>query len=126
MLFISLHHLVNEYRPHQAREMLRTLIEHQAQDKSNAAKRIKNAILRVQAAFSQCDSIVKTSLSHKGGATLLSIEAQESNNEALGHTNPLTGKLRQEVSFSEELNSLSGYIGSLLNEPEDDYKPINY
>lgn len=39
LLFIHLHHFINEYRPHQARETLRVLLQQQAAERSATAQR---------------------------------------------------------------------------------------
>lgn len=39
LLFVHIHHLLNEYRPHQARETLRVLMDLQKRQRLETAKR---------------------------------------------------------------------------------------
>ncbi|KAI8099618.1 mediator complex, subunit Med7 [Halteromyces radiatus] len=41
IIFINMHHILNEYRPHQAREALRILMEEQLEKKRNQTAQIK-------------------------------------------------------------------------------------
>jgi len=44
ILFINLHHLINEFRPHQARETLRIMLHRQKQTRLETAERLKKNI----------------------------------------------------------------------------------
>ena len=48
LLFIHMHHLINEFRPHQARETLRVLMEIQQRQRLETAERFQNHLEKVQ------------------------------------------------------------------------------
>ena len=48
LLFIHMHHLINEYRPHQARETLRVMMEQQKQQRTEIGERFKKHLDRVR------------------------------------------------------------------------------
>lgn len=48
LLFIHIHHLINEFRPHQARETLRVMMEVQKQQRLEAAERFQKHLDRVK------------------------------------------------------------------------------
>lgn len=47
LLFIHIHHLINEFRPHQARETLRVMMEMQKQQRLETAERFQKHLDRV-------------------------------------------------------------------------------
>ncbi|XP_075736578.1 mediator of RNA polymerase II transcription subunit 7 isoform X2 [Rhipicephalus microplus] len=49
LLFIHMHHLINEYRPHQARETLRVLLDMQRQQRLDTAHRFQKYLDKVSA-----------------------------------------------------------------------------
>ncbi|XP_075736582.1 mediator of RNA polymerase II transcription subunit 7 isoform X3 [Rhipicephalus microplus] len=48
LLFIHMHHLINEYRPHQARETLRVLLDMQRQQRLDTAHRFQKYLDKVR------------------------------------------------------------------------------
>merc|ERR1712071_695991 len=48
LLFIHMHHLVNEFRPHQARETLRVMLEQQKQERLDVVSQFMNHVERAQ------------------------------------------------------------------------------
>lgn len=48
MLFIHMHHLINEFRPHQARETLRVMLEVQKNQRLETAERFQKYLEKVQ------------------------------------------------------------------------------
>ena len=49
LLFINMHHLINEFRPHQARETLRVMLEQQRTQRLETAERFQKHLESVQA-----------------------------------------------------------------------------
>lgn len=54
LLFIHMHHLINEFRPHQARETLRVMMEVQKQQRLDTADRFQRQITHVQEMLQGC------------------------------------------------------------------------
>lgn len=48
MLFVHIHHLLNEFRPHQARETLRVMMELQKRQRIETAQRFQNHLEKVR------------------------------------------------------------------------------
>jgi len=56
LLFINLHHLINEFRPHQARETLRVMLQTQKIQKYDTAEKLNRYIERGKAILRNCQS----------------------------------------------------------------------
>lgn len=54
LLFINMHHLVNELRPHQARETLRVMMERQKQQRLETADKLDKLVDKVLALVQSC------------------------------------------------------------------------
>jgi len=54
LLFINIHHLINELRPHQARETLRVMMERQKQQRLETADKLNKHVDRVAAMLQSC------------------------------------------------------------------------
>ncbi|XP_005993120.1 mediator of RNA polymerase II transcription subunit 7 [Latimeria chalumnae] len=54
LLFVHLHHLINEYRPHQARETLRVMMEVQKRQRLETAERFQKHLERVVEMIQSC------------------------------------------------------------------------
>jgi len=56
LLFIHMHHLINEFRPHQARETLRVMLEKQKRERLETVERFQQHLQRVQEMLQTCIS----------------------------------------------------------------------
>ncbi|KAM6924136.1 mediator of RNA polymerase II transcription subunit 7 [Xenentodon cancila] len=54
LLFVHMHHLINEYRPHQARETLRVMMEVQKRQRLETAERFQKHLERVAEMIQGC------------------------------------------------------------------------
>ncbi|KAM9833109.1 mediator of RNA polymerase II transcription subunit 7 [Syngnathus typhle] len=54
LLFVHMHHLINEYRPHQARETLRVMMEVQKRQRLDTAERFQKHLERVVELIQGC------------------------------------------------------------------------
>ncbi|XP_030067780.1 mediator of RNA polymerase II transcription subunit 7 [Microcaecilia unicolor] len=54
LLFVHMHHLINEYRPHQARETLRVMMEVQKRQRLETAERFQKHLERVVEVIQNC------------------------------------------------------------------------
>lgn len=56
LLFIHIHHLINEFRPHQARETLRVMMELQKRQRLETAERFQKHLIKVKEMLHTCIS----------------------------------------------------------------------
>ena len=54
LLFIHMHHLINEFRPHQARETLRVLLDSQRRQRLETVERFRKHLTRVEEMLQSC------------------------------------------------------------------------
>lgn len=54
LLFIHMHHLINEFRPHQARETLRVMLEKQKRERLETVERFQKHLQSVQEMLQTC------------------------------------------------------------------------
>jgi mediator of RNA polymerase II transcription subunit 7 len=54
LLFIHMHHLINEFRPHQARETLRVMLETQRRQRLETVERFRKHLTRVEEMLQSC------------------------------------------------------------------------
>jgi len=54
LLFIHMHHLINEFRPHQARETLRVMLEKQKRERLETVERFRKHLHCVQEMLQNC------------------------------------------------------------------------
>lgn len=67
LLFVHIHHLLNEFRPHQARETLRVMMELQKRQRIETTQRFQNHLEKVRemvkAAFASLPDLTEADLS---------------------------------------------------------------
>lgn len=87
LLFVHMHHLINEYRPHQARETLRVMMEVQKRQRLETAERFQKHLERVVEMIQGCLASLPDDLPQiegpngvgeglKNGATVVSVSGQ--------------------------------------------------
>eukprot|EP01117_Protostelium_nocturnum_P013300 TRINITY_DN494_c0_g1_i3.p2 TRINITY_DN494_c0_g1~~TRINITY_DN494_c0_g1_i3.p2 ORF type:complete len:130 (-),score=26.66 TRINITY_DN494_c0_g1_i3:1063-1452(-) len=59
LILINMHHLLNSYRPHQARQTLITLLENQIQNRKDQIKSNNQGIQQVTKMFEDCVNILE-------------------------------------------------------------------
>ncbi|XP_036053018.1 mediator of RNA polymerase II transcription subunit 7 [Onychomys torridus] len=64
LLFVHVHHLINEYRPHQARETLRVMMEVQKRQRLETAERFQKHLERVIEMIQNCLASLPDDLPH--------------------------------------------------------------
>ncbi|XP_023384397.1 mediator of RNA polymerase II transcription subunit 7 isoform X1 [Pteropus medius] len=83
LLFVHVHHLINEYRPHQARETLRVMMEVQKRQRLETAERFQKHLERVIEMIQNCLASLPDDLPHsEAGMRVKSepMDADDSNN----------------------------------------------
>jgi len=78
LLFINMHHLINELRPHQARETLRVMMERQKQQRLETAEKLNKHLDRVVAMLQSCSSSLQMA-SRQQDSSFEKMEIDESN-----------------------------------------------
>ncbi|KAL6480162.1 hypothetical protein MHYP_G00111950 [Metynnis hypsauchen] len=78
LLFVHMHHLINEYRPHQARETLRVMMEVQKRQRLETAERFQKHLERVVEMIHNClaslpDDLPQPDASSGAGASGLAV-----------------------------------------------------
>ncbi|XP_041122891.1 mediator of RNA polymerase II transcription subunit 7-like [Polyodon spathula] len=68
LLFVHMHHLINEYRPHQARETLRVMMEVQKRQRRETAERFQKHLERVLEMIQGCLASLPDDLPQLEGA----------------------------------------------------------
>lgn len=105
LLFIHMHHLINEFRPHQARETLRVLMEIQQRQRLETAERFQNHLDKVQQMLEKSIEALPedTELDSK-----LAIKLEPMDTEA---QHPILNTLKQEsdsgINGEDDLNGCS-------------------
>ncbi|XP_057311016.1 mediator of RNA polymerase II transcription subunit 7-like [Hydractinia symbiolongicarpus] len=70
VLFINLHHLINEFRPHQARETLRIMLHRQKQQRLETTERLRLNIDKAKSILKACAG----QLNNLQGSTSIAVE----------------------------------------------------
>lgn len=86
LLFVHMHHLINEYRPHQARETLRVMMEVQKRQRLETAERFQKHLERVVEMIQNCLASLPDDLPQSEGSTAAGAGASASLAGALGGT----------------------------------------
>lgn len=89
LLFVHMHHLINEYRPHQARETLRVMMEVQKRQRLETAERFQKHLERVVEMIQNCLASLPDDLPQSEGSAAGGAGASGSLTGALGGTQRL-------------------------------------
>lgn len=92
LLFINMHHLINELRPHQARDNIRCVLEMQKRQRLETANKFKKHLFKIVDLLKICISSIKS-------------------NASLNNTE--TSETSRSSKFLDELNSLISNANSL-------------
>ncbi|NXJ74241.1 MED7 polymerase, partial [Trogon melanurus] len=77
LLFVHVHHLINEYRPHQARETLRVMMEVQKRQRLETAERFQKHLERVVEMIQNCLASLPDDLPHSEGGLRVKVEPMD-------------------------------------------------
>ena len=93
ILFINLHHLINEFRPHQARETLRIMLHRQKQTRLETAKRLKDNIEKARDILKKCGENLQNG--GGGGVTVKSEPMDVSISSVVDTSSPCGDNLKE-------------------------------
>lgn len=91
LLFVHVHHLINEYRPHQARETLRVMMEVQKRQRLETAERFQKHLERVIEMIQNCLASLPDDLPHSEAGIRVKTEPMDADD-----SNNCTGQNEQE------------------------------
>ncbi|XP_077984162.1 mediator of RNA polymerase II transcription subunit 7-like [Glandiceps talaboti] len=77
LLFIHMYHLINEYRPHQARETLRVMMEVQKRQRLETAERFQKHLDKVVELLQNCITALPDEMGHLDSKIAAKVEAEE-------------------------------------------------
>lgn len=101
LLFVHMHHLINEYRPHQARETLRVMMEVQKRQRLETAERFQKHLERVVEMIQGCLASLPDDLPQMDGADA-SVDAVRSTPTPGGSGSATTPRMKTEPMDVEE------------------------
>lgn len=101
LLFVHMHHLINEYRPHQARETLRVMMEVQKRQRLETAERFQKHLERVVEMIQGCLASLPDDLPQMDGAECSS-DAVRSTSTVGGSAIATTPRMKTEPMDVEE------------------------
>jgi hypothetical protein len=144
MLFINMHHLINELRPHQARDNIRCILEMQKQQRIEIAQKFRSHLYKIVSLLQNCiQSIERSSSRNDENAfvdelnTLLSsanhltksldkFNSKSSNNEVYSRTNGFDHNdvdmkpIQDEANNSNEETKQRPQLNSSQNKPNSE------
>ena len=86
LLFIHMHHLINEFRPHQARETLRVMMEVQKRQRLETAERFQKQMEKVTQILQGCFSSLPDNMGSIDSKVAVKMEPGLDNSEAMDTT----------------------------------------
>ncbi|KAM9376268.1 mediator of RNA polymerase II transcription subunit 7 [Pholidichthys leucotaenia] len=88
LLFVHMHHLINEYRPHQARETLRVMMEVQKRQRLETAERFQKHLERVVEMIQGCLASLPDDLQSEGSDGACDVTKNMSATASVGSVGP--------------------------------------
>ncbi|XP_029515179.1 mediator of RNA polymerase II transcription subunit 7-like [Oncorhynchus nerka] len=108
LLFVHMHHLINEYRPHQARETLRVMMEVQKRQRLETAERFQKHLERVVEMIQGCLASLPDDLPQTEG---LSGAGDVARGVGIGGALGLDARLKTEPMDVEEAGTSCMVVG---------------
>lgn len=107
LLFVHMHHLINEYRPHQARETLRVMMEVQKRQRLETAERFQKHLEKVVEMIQGCLASLPDDIAQLEGPSGVSdgVRAGSGGTGGGGGSAGLAARLKTEPMDVEEVRS---------------------
>ncbi|PIK54927.1 putative mediator of RNA polymerase II transcription subunit 7-like [Apostichopus japonicus] len=106
LLFVHMHHLINEYRPHQARETLRVMMEVQKRQRLQTAERFQKHLEKVTEILQGCFSSLPENVEHIDN--ILAVKLESNQEEEITNTTE-----KKEVSSIQKDRLMCNLVDSL-------------
>ncbi|XP_072039923.1 mediator of RNA polymerase II transcription subunit 7-like [Amphiura filiformis] len=116
LLFIHMHHLINEFRPHQARETLRVMMEVQKRQRLETAERFQKQLEKVTSILQGCFSSLPDNMSNIDSKVAVKLEPEVAGlHDEPMETNVLPQKETEKdsVSFADKDRLMCNLIDGL-------------
>ncbi|RWS03984.1 mediator of RNA polymerase II transcription subunit 7-like protein [Dinothrombium tinctorium] len=115
MLFVQMHHLINELRPHQARETIRVTLQCQKRQRVDIITRLNKQIDRVNDIISSCINNIPDANDMR--LAVEDIKIKSSNGQLIGDNSSDDKKLNLNDAKEEaEMNELDSIMCSIIDE----------
>ena len=110
LLFINMCHLLNGYRPHQARQIVISLIEHQVQQR-------KDTIVNLQSTLKQAEDLIDKSKKTLQDTTTINIDLNDINNSNTSNvaSNLVEPSPSTTVDSSSSTSPQTNFINKMLH-----------
>ena len=106
LLFIHMHHLINEFRPHQARETLRVMLMVQKRKRTQFTGKFKEQLEKVESIIQEAiDNLPDTDCDEAMDTSHISGKKKSSSEGESGETEHCSGLDRIMCNIVDELNS---------------------
>ena len=111
---------MNEFRPHQARETIRTVIEHQTKQKKEAEKNIHIALEKSKSTLSYCQEKLNQCLASRPQYTMdcsVSSSFPMPPHDHTGHHTATLQDFSAERELQDEMIMLSSQLEAIIHDP---------
>ncbi|XP_041473735.1 mediator of RNA polymerase II transcription subunit 7-A-like [Lytechinus variegatus] len=114
LLFIHMHHLINEFRPHQARETLRVMMEVQKRQRLDTAERFQKHLEKVTEILQGCFMSLPDNVENIDSKVAVKIEPEAAEMMARVKGDDVVVKREVEDKVEKEKNEGSRYKDKLM------------